>query len=157
MCGPMTMLAAQVGGTVLQGYQARKAANAEAGGKDAQATAERDAGQAQAERILRATSRERGAARAQIAANGTALDEFALLNEYEIQKAGESDAAMAILTGQRRGRTLSAEAAYTRAAGRNALTTSLLRGGRQAYSGWKGAKGPALPPLGGNGDDFDWG
>lgn len=141
-----TMLALQVGGTLLQGYQAKKAANAQAAQLEYEAAGERDAGQAQAERILRATSKERGAARAQIAANGTALDDFALINEHNIQEAGELDAAMAILTGERRARTLKTQAGFTRTAGSNAMTSSLLRGAYTAMGGWKGAKDP-IPPI----------
>jgi hypothetical protein len=162
MCfGATTLMALQVGSSLIQGNNAKKAANAEAAmlrDNSAQeieaatlnAASERDAYQAQAGKLLKATRRERGAARAAIAASGTALDEFALMNEQYIQEAGETDAAMTILTGERRGRAIEREgqqrataalqrAGLTEARGRNAQTASILNAG-MAVAGWKGAK-----------------
>lgn len=137
-----TLLAMQAGSSILQGSMAKSSANAQAQQIDYEASTERDAAQAQAAKILRATRRERGAARAALAASGTALDDFALRNEQDIQELGESDAAMTILTGERRGRMMNAQADQTRQAGRNSLTASLLRAGGQFANGWKGTKDP---------------
>lgn len=149
MCTPQTMFAFQAGGSLLHGMGQNAAARAQASQLEYEAAGERDTAKVHAERILKATRKERGAARAQIAANGTALDEFALINEQGIQEAGELDAAMAILTGERRGRSLEAQARMTRAAGRNAFLGSIVRAGGQLYSGWKGAKAPTptLPEM----------
>jgi hypothetical protein len=142
MCTLSTMTAMKAGGTMLQGYGEMSAANMEAGQLRMEAAGERDAAQAQAERILRATRKERGAARAALTASGTALDEFALINEEDIQLRGEMDAAMATLTGARRARSLETKASLKASAGRNAFLGSLVSGGSSLYDGWKGAKEP---------------
>ena len=142
MCSPLTMLTMSAGSSLMGGVAANNSAKAQAAQLNAEAAGERDAGQAQAERILRAVRREKGAARAQIAANGTALDEFSLRNEYEIDLAGETDAAMAILTGERRARTSETQARMVRQAGRNSLMAGLLAGAGKAATGWKGTKDP---------------
>lgn len=137
-----TLLAMQVGSSLLQGSAANNAAKSQAASLNYEAMAERDAANAQAEKILRATRRERGAARAAIAASGTALDEFALRNEQDIQALGEADVAMSILSGERRGRQTEQQAAQVRQAGRNTMTASLLRGAGQYATGWRGARNP---------------
>ncbi|MFT3720416.1 hypothetical protein [Pseudorhodoferax sp.] len=146
--GLMALQAASAAGGMVSNLMA---GNAQARQLEAQAAGERDTGVAQAERILRATRRERGAARAGIAASGTALDEFSLINEQAIQEAGEMDAAMSILTGQRRARATQTQAAAARAEGRIGAMGSLLNGVAGVYSGWKGAKGGGLgTSLGGS-------
>lgn len=142
-----TMMALQAGSTIFSGINSNDAAQGQADQLNGQAAGERDAAQAQAAKILQATRRERGAARAAIAASGTALDEFALINEQNIQGLGESDAAMTILTGERRGRVLDSQASQTRDTGRNALLGSVLKAGGQFMNGWKGAKTAVGGPI----------
>jgi hypothetical protein len=143
MCSPMTMTAMKAGGTMLGGLGDMRAGNLEASQLRTEAAGEVDAAQQQAERILRATRKERGAARAALAASGTKLDEFALINEEDIQLRGEMDAAMATLTGSRRAASLQTKASLKASAGRNAFLGSLISGGSSLYDGWKGAKEPA--------------
>lgn len=143
MCTPSTMNMMQAGNSVAGGISSAATAYQRAGQYDLAAAGELDAGAAQAEKILRITKRERGAARAAIAANGTKLDEFALQNEQDIQQAGETDAAMAILTGKRRAAQLQTTADGTRSAG----LYSAAGGFASAVSGWKGAKEAVRDPL----------
>lgn len=142
-----TMLAMQAGSSILQGSLANREAKTQAGMLESQALAEKDTGRAQAERILRATRRERGAARAAIAASGTALDEFALTNEREIQDIGETDAAMAILSGDRQALATRQQADAVRQSGRNQFLSGFLRAGGTYSTGWRGAK-EATDPIG---------
>ena len=132
----------QAGATIFEGLSRRSYSRAQADELDRQAAGERDTGVAQAERILRAAKRERGAARAATAASGAAINEFSLIAEDEIQRGAESDAAMAILTGNRRARSLGRSADSLRDAGGNALAGSILSASADAYRGWRGAKKP---------------
>lgn len=139
MCtgGEMFTIGSQIGGGIAkQGY-------GEAQDKLAQADANytRDAGVQQAERIMRAARREKSAARAATAASGTRIDEFSTINEQEIDTAAGLDAAMAVLTGQRRARTTEFSGGMMRAAGNADLTGSLFSAGSTAWRGWKGGKG----------------
>lgn len=136
---------AGVGGGIfsaISGFGARKDA-AVAAGQQAGYTAA-TAGQ-QADLIRRQGRREVGAARAAIAGNNTALDEFSLINTREIARAAEQDAQMTILSGRRESDSLAQQAkGYANSAG-NALAGSLLSAGGQAYTGWKGTQKVTLP------------
>jgi hypothetical protein len=134
--------ALQVGTSLAGGLSEMAMRDFQADQARAEASAERDSAQQQARMIRRATRRESGAARAAMAASGTRLDEFSMINTNEIERLGEQDAAMTILTGNRRARTAEAQADLYGRAGRNALAGSLLDGATKAYSGWKGAKEP---------------
>lgn len=109
---------------------------------NADAAAERDVAQQQAERILRATARRRSEARAATAASGARVDQFALGVEQDIVGAGEHDAAMVILGGERRAGALRTQGRMSGAASMNALAGSLFEGSYK-LSGWRGARGPA--------------
>lgn len=135
-----TMLAMQAGSSILQGSLANREAKTQAGMLESQALAEQDTARAQAERILKATRRERGAARAAIAASGTALDEFALMNERDIQDIGETDAAMAILSGDRQALATRQQASAVRQSGRNQFLSGFFRAGGTYATGWRGTK-----------------
>lgn len=129
----------QVAGTISTGVANYAYADSQARMAKADAAAERDAAAQQANLILRATQRQRAAARAATAGSGAKIDAFSLANEQEILQAGETDAAMAILGGKRKGRMLEIGAGYQKAAGANALAGSLFDASRQ-MSKWKGAK-----------------
>lgn len=134
----------QMGGEALGGISSALYANAQATQARADARTERDAAQQQAESILRATERRRGAARAATAASGAKIDEFSLGVERDIEEAGFTDAAMTVLSGDRRARSLQSAARTQQAAGMGALGSSLLSA---SYIGWKGAKGKADPAF----------
>ena len=128
----------QMGGTALGGVSQYLYHDAQATQAKADAVTTRDAAAAQAERILRATDRERGRARAATAASGAQIDDAALRVEADITRAGETDAAMTILSGERQARSSEIGARMQRASGLSAISSSAISA---AYSGWKGAKG----------------
>ena len=101
---------------------------------------ERQQAALQAKRILAATERQRGAARAATAASGARIDQFSLVSETDIVEAGELDAAMSILSGDMAARGLERKArAHKRAATDSAASTLFSVYTQQ--SGWKGSKG----------------
>lgn len=140
MCGPIPPVFMIAGSQMLGGIGRMAYQNSVAAQNRIDAAGELDTAQAQAERILRATERQRGAARAATAASGAAIDEFALGTEREILAAGETDAAMTILTGERRARSLNHQAEMREAAGLFAMGSSLFDAA-STIKGWKGIKG----------------
>lgn len=108
----------------------------------ADAAGERDAAQQQAEKILRATERRRGEARAATAASGVRVDQWSLPVEQDIIQAGETDAAMTILTGNRRARAIENGGRMAMAAGLMDASTSLFKAGGGLGGGWRGAANP---------------
>jgi hypothetical protein len=144
MCDPITLAtAAMAGGKVLGGFSEMAYQSNLAAQSRMDAAGEADAAQAQAEKIMRAANRQRGAARAATAASGAMIDEFALGVEQEILTAGETDAAMTVLTGDRRARALRAQASAQQAAGKGALMGSLFDAAGTAFGGWRGTTGAA--------------
>jgi hypothetical protein len=95
----------------------------------ADAAGERDAAQQQAEKILRATERRR-------------VDQWSLPVEQDIIQAGETDAAMTILTGNRRARAIDNGGRMAMAAGLMDASTSLFKAGDGLGGGWRGAANP---------------
>lgn len=146
MCNPLAFMAVGTGmavaGQLGQGDAAAAAANAQADSLDYQAAVERDNAQVEASRIRRAGRRARGEVLAGVAASGIRVGEGSALDvEREVMTDYETDAAMAILNGERAARGLSIDATMTRRAGRNARRasqigafTSLLGAGAQAAS-----------------------
>ena len=127
-------------GNTVQAVSSIAYSQAQTEGSKADAAAERDAASQHAEKILRATNKQRAAARAATAASGTRVDEFSLGVEQEILEAGETDAAMTILGADRRARTLRTQAKLQTAAGYGEAGGSLFRA---AYAkGWKSPKEP---------------
>lgn len=137
--------ALMIGGTLAQGVSAYGYSRAQSAQAQADAAGERDAAQQQAERILRATNKRRSEARAATAASGAKVDQFALGVEQDILQAGETDAAMTILSGERRARGLENSGRLARAAGNTQLASSLFTAGAYGMSGWKGAKQAPAP------------
>lgn len=133
----MTAMAA---GTALKGFSEYQYQGTQAEMALADAAAERDAAKQQAQRIMQATQRQRGAARAATAASGARIDEWSLANEQDIEAAGETDAAMAILSGDRKARTLETSAKLHKAAGYQGAASTLFSLTDQ-FKGWKGGKG----------------
>lgn len=136
MCTGMEMMAL---GTVGQGVSGLFAADAKAQMAQAEGAMQMDASRVQARNILRETERRRGAARAATAASGARIDAFSLANEQEILQAGETDAALEILSGQRAQRAKSIEAKMDRAKGLNELGSSLFSASA-SLGNWRGAK-----------------
>lgn len=106
-----------------------------------QAAEETQAAEDHARAIRDATRRRSGAARAAMAASGTALDEFSTVNTNEIERLGGSDEAMTILTGRRRDSALRRQADNEEQGGLFDAAGGLVGAGVSAYSGWKGSKG----------------
>lgn len=162
----------QVGGQLYGGY-AQGRASAERAGQDAyqavmvNANAEadaasiKDAAAQHARKLRQLTAREVSGARAATAASGVALDEFSLINTTAIDTAGEQDAAVAILngdrqarqvreTGQQSARALEASARGSARASRDAFMSGIVGAAGRAYSGWKGAQAPTGGPTTGD-------
>lgn len=129
-----------MGGQGLQGLSSLAYAGAQNTQGKADVAGERSAAQQQAENIMRATQRQRGAARAATAASGAAVDVFSLGVEEEIQQMGEKDAAMTILGAERRAQAERIAAKNRTAAGLFGAGESLVK--IAAGSGWKGGKKP---------------
>lgn len=136
MCTGMEMMAMGQAG---QGVSGLFAADARSEVAKTEGAMQMDASRAQAKNILRETERRRGAARAATAASGARIDEFSLANEQEIMQAGETDAAMTILTGERAQRAKAIEAKMDMAKGMNDLGGSLFSAA-SSVGNWRGAK-----------------
>lgn len=106
----------------------------------ADAMYEMDAASQQAQQIMRAARRQKGAARAATAASGARIDEFSMGAEQEIEQLAQEDAAMTILSGKRKARGLEFSGAAAKRAGKAELAGSLFSAASTGYSGWKGAK-----------------
>ena len=100
---------------------------------------EKDAAKEQAANIMRARRKRVAQARAATAGSGTKLDEFSEINTSDIERAGALDEQMTLLTGTRRGRSLTSGAANDENAAKMNGIGDLLSTGYQV--GWKGKKG----------------
>lgn len=133
----MAILGMQAAGSVMQGLSAYQAGRSQAAISEAQAVAERDAAQQQADRLREKTRRAVGSARAAYAGAGVAVDSTTVLDAtQDIQARGNTDAYMALLTGERRAREARFQGRMARAAGTQALGASLLRAGATIARGW---------------------
>lgn len=140
MCTGMEMMAI---GQIGQGVSGMFAGDARAAMAEAEGAMQMDAARVQARNILRETERRRGAARAATAASGARIDEFSLGNEQEIVQAGQTDAALEILSGKRAQQAKAIEAMMDRAAGRSKLYGSLFSAS-PSLGKWRGAKQPNI-------------
>ncbi len=165
MCDPMTvMLAASttmsVAGTLQQGRAQQRGANEDAALMEYQARVEQDNALADAKAIRRAGEKARGETLSGIVAAGVKVGEGSALDaERQVLQDTETDAAMAILNGERAARGLTNQAERTRRAGRDARSASylaaagsLLSAGSQGLRasgfrsngpGWSGTQAPA--------------
>jgi hypothetical protein len=135
-------------GQLQQGQAAKAAANAQARADELQAAQQRDAAMQEADRIRKAGEKTKGAARAQMAANGIDVNSgTAITIEDDIGQGAESDAQMTLLTGNRRGAALDFSASQERARGRNAVTGSVLGSISTGLTGWKGVRAAAGPKI----------
>lgn len=144
----------QAVGNVATGFSRLAQGDAQRSLARADAMYERDAARQQAEMILKAGRREQGAARAATAASGVRLDEFSDIPVDEIRSAAAQDAAMTMLSGNRRARSLEFSGDAAGRAGRAGMTESLFRAGSVAYTGWKNPKRSTNPFYDGTTGDF---
>ncbi len=141
-------------GSIGQGNQQAELANAQATQLDNQAAAERDSAVAAAERIRRAGGRQQAETEAAYAASGVSVGTGTPVRvNDQIGLDAETDAYMAILDGERRGRTLDYEARATRQAARNAQSaggggalTSIL-GAAGNFGMWKAGQIGSASPI----------
>lgn len=125
-------------GSIGQGNQQAELANAQAQQLENQAASERDTAVATAERIRRAGRSQQAQAESAYAASGVSVGTGTPVRVNEqIGLDSETDAYMAILDGDRRGRTLDYEARAARQAAKNAKSS----GGGGALSSILGAAG----------------
>jgi hypothetical protein len=147
--------ALMMSGTAMGGFASMEQGKTQNVLAQVDAAYERDGATQQAERILRAARSQKGAARAATGASGARMDEFSLGPEQEIDMLANQDAAMTILTGNRRARTMEMSGRVAERAGANKFTASLFSAGNQGYSNWKGAKKrETLPFYDGTTGDF---
>lgn len=131
------------GASLTQGRQQGQLADAQADQLSMQAAGERDSALATAQRIRRAGRAQQAEAKAAYAAAGVDVNRgTAVRVGDQIDLDSETDAYMAILQGERRGRTLDYEAKATRHAGRNARRAGVagafrsILGGAASYGLW---------------------
>jgi hypothetical protein len=130
----------QMAGQAAGGYSRMVQGKSQQSLANADALYEKDAAQQQAEKILRAGAKQKSAARAATGASGARIDEFSMGAEQEIDALAGEDAAMTILSGDRRARSLRFSGESAARAGRNDFKTSLFKTANDGYSNWKGAK-----------------
>ena len=134
--------AVSIAGTLAQGQAQKKAAQAEAAQAELIASQQQEAAADEAARIRKAGEKTKGAARAQMAANGIRVDEgTALRIDEEIERDSEMDAMNTLLTGQRRAQASQFAASQARARGSNAQTASVLGAVSTGLNAWKGVGG----------------
>lgn len=137
MCDPVTVAMAgmQVVGSVRQGNAARQAADEQAGWDEYQAKASRAEAEAQASRIRRAGRVARGETLSALVASGVKVGEGTALDaERQVMQDYETDAAMAILSGDRAAMSSEAQAASRRRAGRDAQRAGYINAGTSLLS-----------------------
>lgn len=128
----------QVGGSIMSGLSANRQAKAQAQMLENQAAGEADAARAHAEKIRRAGRAQTGEARAALAGSGVQLGYgTSALIEHDITQNSEEDALTSILSGDREAASLRTQAKFTRAAGKSAMTGSLMSAVGYGLNGWK--------------------
>lgn len=153
MCSPTTMLmvgtGAQIAGNIQQGNAARQAANDQASWDEYQAKLSRAEAEAQASRIRRAGRVARGETLAGAVAAGVKVGEGSALDaERQVMQEYETDAAMAILSGERAAVSSEVQASSRRRAGRDARRAGYINAGTSllsAGSSWLRMKQPPAP------------
>lgn len=158
MCSPTLFMAGSAGfsamGSISGGNADRAQANYQAAQEDYQARVAQDDALAQADIIRKSARRTKAEASAAYAGAGVKVGEGSAEEvDRQIGIDSEHDAAMAILTGNRRARGLNQDAEMTRLAGRNAARSGVVKAfgtalsaGYQISSGWRTA--PIQPASG---------
>jgi hypothetical protein len=140
MCGGPELI--MLGGAGVNAISSISAANKSAGEMVRRSIEEEIAAQDHAKDIRRAVTRRVGEARAATAASGVKLDEFSRIITDEIEREGEQDAALTLLTGRRQARSSRRAADDTESAGLFDAAGGLIGAAGSAYGGWRGRKGP---------------
>lgn len=131
--------AIQVGSQVRQGQEAKAMGNYQAAQAQADADAERGAARAYADKIRMAGERERGQARAALAASGASLDSASAdVIDDDLVSAYEEDALVAMFGGENRARSREAEGQGARLAGSRAQRSALIEAAGTTARGWYG-------------------
>jgi hypothetical protein len=137
MCDPVTvaMAGVQVAGSISQGNASRRAAEEQAGWDEYQAKVSRAEAEAQASRIRRAGRVARGETLSALVASGVKVGEgTALEAERQVMTDYETDAAMAILSGERAAVSSEVQASTRRKAGRDAQRAGYINAGTSLLS-----------------------
>lgn len=153
MCDPVSMMAASTGvqvlGSVRSGNAAKQAADDQAGWDEYQAKVSRAEAEAQASRIRRAGRVARGETLSALVASGVKIGEGSALEaERQVMQDYETDAAMAILSGERSAAISTANAAVRRKSGRDAQRAGYINAGTSLLSAGSAAmrhKQPLAP------------
>lgn len=152
MCDPITMLAASttvaIGGQLAQGRAAQRAANEQAAQFEYQALVDQDNARAEAALIRRQGRAARGQTVVAAAAAGVKIGEGSAGDaERQVMQDAETDAATAILNGDRAARGAAFQAGQARQSGRDARRASsyaalstLMSAGAQGYKASGGFK-----------------
>lgn len=146
MCDPLTLLAGgtalRVASSVASGNAAESAANQDAKNLEYQGMVEYDNALAESSRIRRAGARARGETLAGIAASGVRVGSGSALDvEREVMTDYETDAAMAVLNGDRARRGAFQQASMARRAGRDARRSGYLSAASSLLSSGSGGFG----------------
>lgn len=121
--------ALSAGAAVKQGIDTNEGMKAQGRQQEADAAAERGRAAVQADMIRKAAERKRASVVSQQAASGVKIDAGSAGDvESYITESGEYDALSELIGGNYRGRRLEGDAAMSRIAGRNAMTTGVLTG-----------------------------
>jgi len=153
MCTGAEMLligatAIQATGAIQRGNEEKKFGEFQAQQAEADAKAEREAGQLRADKIRKAGKSQQSEARASYAASSIDVSRGSPeVIADEIEESAESDALNEILYGNRKGARLEQDAAVSRKAGgmaqmagRRAAFGSVLSSGSEISKGWKTKK-----------------
>jgi hypothetical protein len=124
-------------GQLNQGQQQQDYHEYQAEQSRADAQAAREEGEVRADRIRRMGDAQQSEARAALAASGVEVGAGTPVRiTQQIERDAEWDARQEMLSGERRGARLDADAEGNRIAGRNAVGSSYLAAGSTVASGW---------------------
>lgn len=150
MCDPvsMTLAAVQTVGQVQQGRAAQRQANEQAAWDEYQAKVARSDAEREARLIRREGARARGETLSALAASGVEIGEGSALEaERQVMTDYETDAAIAILSGERAATGMEAQAVQRRRAGRDARNASYINAGTSLLSSGSKMMRQRQPPA----------
>ena len=131
-------------GQVYQGQVTKQANDAKAQELNVAAEQSKVSAAEEAKRIRKAGEKTAGAARAALAGAGITVDQGSAVNINEdIYRNSESDALNTLLTGSNQATSYNRQAGMARAAGNDAVGSSILGSlttAGSSYAGWKGKR-----------------